>query len=596
MTEKNKKDECPIKIEQLDEYFNICKTQYGPIHKKMRLLDATDAGELWKAIGAKFPPYQILPDTNFVAYVKNNILASLYTVVKSASLVPTSEQDKDLVYNLNLALEYVWGTEDIGYRQFQAGERAALLNLGVTQVGWDNTVTGGSKEDFHQGNVTVRNIDPIKFMRDPFAISLETSGYCMTYDDFHKSVFRKNPKYKEKFELFEAKEREADTLDTPKYRHQQTPTKDYYTLVVFWVKHGDDMYEIHTVNCKEILYWKKIKPAIFPFALLYCNEPAGKLVGSSPVAQIFANNVAYNLMDSIALTAELKNQRPPKFISSESGLNIDAFSKHGDEADRTFVVRGDATRAVHYHQFPYVSPSLPALKESLQLGMETVSGVDGRYTGRDTGSIITTGGTEEMLNRVTMIDTPKITLYEAYTKQLTKLVLLNLLEFAPERTYYVQEPNSPKHKTIKVPFQDIDKKIVFNYDINISSELPKNKQRIAQMANMLMEKQMQYQESGSSVQLITEEEWLMMQDLPMKEYMLERMGIQRQRDSIEEVSQVLFNYADLIQKGMSPDDAIMATASGLDQKRRGAMMEQGPIPAVGMENPMGTPPEMDGII
>ena len=54
------------------------------------------------------------------------------------------------------------------------------------------------------------------------------------------------------------------------------------------------------------------------------------------------------------------------------------------------------------------------------------------------------------------------------------------------------------------------------------------------MANMLMEKQMQYQESGSSVQLITEEEWLMMQDLPMKEYMLERMGIQRQRDSIEE--------------------------------------------------------------
>ena len=60
----------------------------------------------------------------------------------------------------------------------------------------------------------------------------------MTYDDFHKSVFRKNPKYKEKFELFEAKEREADTLDTPKYRHQQTPTKDYYTLVVFGLNMG----------------------------------------------------------------------------------------------------------------------------------------------------------------------------------------------------------------------------------------------------------------------------------------------------------------------------------------------------------------------
>ena len=300
-------------------------------------------------------------------------------------------------------------------------------------------------------------------------------------------------------------------------------------------------------------------------------------------------------MDSIALTAELKNQRPPKFISSQSGLNIDAFSRHGDEADRTFVVNGDVTKAVHYHQFPYVSRSLPAMKQSLQYGLETVSGVDGRYTGRDTGSIITTGGTEEMLNRVTMIDTPKITTYELYTKQLTKLILLNMLEFAPKRTYYVQEPNKPTYKTITVDFPKIDSKIVFNYNANVSSELPKNKQRIAQMANVLMEKQMQYRESGSNVQLITEEEWLMMQDLPMKEYMLERMGLQRSQDYVEEVSQVLFGYADLLQKGMTPDDALMATANGLGQKRMGQMQDQGPIPMVGMEGQSG-PQEMQGLM
>ena len=31
-----------------------------------------------------------------------------------------------------------------------------------------------------------------------------------------------------------------------------------------------------------------------------------------------------------------------------------------------------------------------------------------------------------MLNRVTMIDTPKIMMYERYAKQLTQLVLMNL--------------------------------------------------------------------------------------------------------------------------------------------------------------------------
>ena len=61
------------------------------------------------------------------------------------------------------------------------------------------------------------------------------------------------------------------------------------------------------------------------------------------------------------------------------------------------------------------------------MGIELVTGVDNRYTGRDTGSIITTGGTEEMLNRVTMIDTPKIMNYENYTKNLT--LSINLLEY-----------------------------------------------------------------------------------------------------------------------------------------------------------------------
>ena len=193
---------------------------------------------------------------------------------------------------------------------------------------------------------------------------------------------------------------------------------------------------------------------------------------------------------------------------------------------------------------------------SLGYAMEQITGVDGRYTGRDTGSIITTGGTEEMLNRVTLIDSPKILMYEAYTKRLTQLVLGNLLEYAPKRDYFYREPNTTKWTTLTVDFPNIKAKTLFQYEISISSELPKNKQRIATMANMLMEKQMQYQQQGSTVNLITEEEWLMMQDLPNKEYMLERMGIERGTDALKETSQVLFEYAKLVEGryGSEPSD------------------------------------------
>lgn len=584
MNKDNQKDE--IRIETLREMWDTAKSKYSQIHKRMRMLDSTDSGDLWKAIDAKFPPYQVLPDTNYVAYVKNNILASLYTVVKSANIVPTSEDDKEIVTYLNLALDHVWAKSKAGFMQFQAGERAALLNIGITQVGWDENIIGNSDKELHKGNVTLKNIDPIKFMRDPYATSLETSQYCMTYDDYHKSVFLNNSNYKEKFQEYLNSQKASDTIDIPKYREEPNPagSKEYYTSVIFWVKHNGGIYEIHTVNAEFILTSKKIEPNVFPFAILYCNLPGGKLVGSSPASQIMANNVAYNLMDSIVLTAELKNQRPPKFINSGSGLNIDQFAKHGDEADKTFVVNGDASKAVHYHEFPQPSPALPQIKGSLHMGIETVSGVDGRYTGRDTGSIITTGGTEEMLNRVTIIDTPKIVLYEEYTMQLTKLVLMNLLEFGPKRKYFVRKPNKTKYESFEVDFPKIKKDLTaFDYAINVSSELPKNKVRIAQMANMLMEKQMQYSQQGSPVQLITEEEWLMMQDLPMKEYMLERMGVQRQQDAVEEVSQVLFGYSDLVSKGANPETALMSMADGLSKRRQGVGPEAGSIPMASPE-------------
>ena len=131
---------------------------------------------------------------------------------------------------------------------------------------------------------------------------------------------------------------------------------------------------------------------------------------------------------------------------------------------------------------------------------------------------------------------------------------------------------------------DID--TAFNYQISISSELPRNKARIAEMANQLMEKQLQYQQQGESVDLITVEEWLQMQDLPMREYMLERMGIQRMNNEIENVSQTLFEFAELTKQGMAPQDAMMAVAKSLRDKKAGVLPEEPAINPLMQEGAM----------
>lgn len=559
-----------VTLANLRDNYSVAGREYSKAHKRAQKLDLADNNELWRAVNAKFPKYQILPETNHVSYVKNNILASIYTVGKNASLLPTSENDKEIVTQLNIVLEHIWKQINVPYYQMLAGERAALMNLGVTQVGWDNSVSVGTGSAFYKGKCVLKNINPLHYMRDPYADNIDLAGYAMVWDYYHKSVIEDNPNYATEFKAYLAAKSAGHAMSgntptpaTDRLSADGKGKKDYYLVFTHWVNVDGKIHEIHTLDNVHTLYVKEdIKPSTIPLVELYCNIPSKNIMGSSEANKVFANTLAYNLMNSVILTAEYRNQRPPKFINAQSGLNVGSFTKNGNEADRTFIVNGDASKAVHYHQFPQPSQAATTELGILTADIQNVTGVDGRYTGRDTGSILTTGGINSMLDQVTMIDAPKIKNYEEYCKRLTQLIVYNHIEFSTtSRSYLVKDKVNPKiWRTVVVDFPKIDSKTVFEYELIISSELPKNKTMIQNMANKLMEMQMQYSAQNIEADLITPQEWLMMQDIPMKEYMMERMGIQRTQNWIEVVAQVVNQYAGLMEQGANPQDAILATA------------------------------------
>lgn len=567
-----------VTLEKLNGYLSVARTEYSKAHKRARRVDSLDRNKLWEAINSKFPAYQLLPQTNHVSYVKNNILASIYTIGKSAQLQYTSAEDKDIIANLNIALEHIWNTRSVGYYQLQAGERAALLNLGVTQVGWDNNIITGTGDNFEKGQVLLKNIDPLKYYRDPFASCLDTASYVITWDDYHESVLLDSPIYAEEFKKYndELKANKgatvSDTVTVKTDKATTTPANKpgYHRVHCFWVRQDGKIHEIHVVDCARVIYVKEsIQPNLFPFAELYCNLPNGDLLGTSEPSKIADNSIVYNIMNSILATSEYKNQRPPRFINGQSGINVNAFVKHGNDADRTFVVQGDASKAVHYHQYPLPSAVAVQTMGMMTSDIQMVTGVDGKYTGRDTGSVTTTGGVQNMLDQATLIDTTKIQLYEEYSKRLSQLIILNYINnSAIKRSYLKKEPGN-RYSMVEVNFPEISNKIVFEYEINISSEMPKNKARIAAVADAMMEKQMQYAGAGIEVDLITPQEWLMMQDIPHKEYFEERMGIQRTQNWQEIVAQAVTEYSALINQGIKPADAINATAQTMQQQQSG---------------------------
>ena len=565
-----------VKLSHIKEQIKNTDAQYTKVLERMRILDGTDRGKMWDVIKARFPRYQLTPDSNWVNYIKENLVASIYTTGRYAQLMPKSDEDISFVVEFNSALETIWDNIKAEYYQFLAGERAALLNIGITQVGWDKTLIGGTKNHWYQGDIKFKNIDPMKFRRDPYADTFDNAEFCYYYDDYSLAVIKSKELYRARLAEIE---KAIGTLDntnslteaiTPATDRQNksTTSSNYHRVTYFYTVYNDDsekegykIAEIHLLDDEYVLYCNKdLKPRMLPFAILYCNEPAGDIVGTSEPAKQFQSNLAYNLLNSIYATHAYKAPRPPRFVNADSGINVRQFAKYGNDADKTFIVRGDATTAVHYAQFPQLPPELLQVKQDLGKDIKDCSGIDEMYAGKNTGSIQTTGGMDNLLEATSQRDNQKLLLYEEYTKRLTELVVNNLVQFGDKRSYTVTDPITQKTKMVTFDFPKIDDDIRFRYSLDIDTYLPRNKARLAMIANMLLEKQAQYK---LDPEIITVEEWLLMQDIPFKDMIFKRMGIQRNTRITEQVAQTLEMFATLVEGGVEPDLAVEQVANQL---------------------------------
>ena len=565
-----------VKLSHIKEQIKNTDAQYTKVLERMRILDGTDRGKMWDVIKARFPRYQLTPDSNWVNYIKENLVASIYTTGRYAQLMPKSDEDISFVVEFNSALETIWDNIKAEYYQFLAGERAALLNIGITQVGWDKTLIGGTKNHWYQGDIKFKNIDPMKFRRDPYADTFDNAEFCYYYDDYSLAVIKAKELYRARLAEIE---KAIGTLDntnslteaiTPATDRQNksTTSSNYHRVTYFYTVYNDDsekegykIAEIHLLDDEYVLYCNKdLKPRMLPFAILYCNEPAGDIVGTSEPAKQFQSNLAYNLLNSIYATHAYKAQRPPRFVNADSGINLRQFAKYGNDADKTFIVRGDATTAVHYAQFPQLPPELLQVKQDLGKDIKDCSGIDEMYAGKNTGSIQTTGGMDTLMEATSQRDNQKLLLYEEYTKRLTELVVNNLVQFGDKRSYTVTDPITQQTKMVTFDFPKIDDDIRFRYSLDIDTYLPRNKARLAMIANMLLEKQAQYKPDP---EIITVEEWLLMQDIPFKDMIFKRMGIQRNTRITEQVAQTLEMFATLVEGGVEPDLAVEQVANQL---------------------------------
>ena len=114
-----------IRLEDIKNKIKDTDSKYTKVLERMRILDGTDRGKLWDVVKSKFPKYQLTPDSNWVNYIKENLVASIYSTGRYAQLMPRSEDDVKFVIEFNSAMEVIWDNVKADYYQFRAGERGA---------------------------------------------------------------------------------------------------------------------------------------------------------------------------------------------------------------------------------------------------------------------------------------------------------------------------------------------------------------------------------------------------------------------------------------------------------------------------------------
>lgn len=565
------------KIKQMFEYFKAMKE---PKATTWRLIRSFHSGEFWRseAVKEKLPNYQILPDTNYAEYVEKAIVNSIYTGNYMPTLMPRTKADEEPIKLANRFISTRWPSFGLKALLPRLGRSVVLYNAGAVQVGWNTSIISNHGYS-EQGKVELKYVPMTTLYLDPSITNYKEGRAIFIYRrisiyDMLSEAMLKDGTLAYIDTLRASKDEDfltgvSDPTDEATLEAGATIYTRTCNLLEAYIRVQDDnggtrIDHIFIADNKFIIaYQKDIQPNAFPVVVIYGDTPDGDPYGTSVISKLLSNIVTLNFIDSIEATHLYLMQNRPKLVNVRSGINYRTFSKYGNTPHIAFPVHGDPTKVVRYVDMQQL-PETFQLKQYLRESIYLVSGVDMRYTGRDTGSVQTTGGMDLQQQRVmSMSDNLRISGLESFIEELSFQILENY-RINGTGDYKVVQRNKDR---------GIEDEQVFNFskilgdvdfEVSASPYLPKNLMRLSDAADNLMNMQGQF---NFQPPLITHEEWLGWKDIPQKDLILDRIRAAQKQIEGEELAADLVSFAGLIEKGMTPEEALQTLVEEKQLKR-----------------------------
>ena len=570
-------------------------------HKQVYLkpweeLDRFYRGDQYK--NTKLPEWVPKPVTNYIHLVVTTKRASMAGDNPMATLRPLGPNDVRSISEMQRIYEWVWKRVKARAVVRDNIETSRLLGTGIAHVYWDeNTGVQGGNGALFEGEIRVKEIDPMNFHVDPNAYRLEDAAWVHVTEkrsrDWVESEFgvdlneisSEKDNYGEKYtrEYFNDAEGEGKNDDgqidfhahyerywnTEKMVEEQPivdmitdpatgnvieqPTEE--TVEVEGEEIGGWNYRVtYVAGTKEVGKIDPLEPNMYPFAVLYDIKQRQEFWGRSVASLILENQKLINKVESIIAMIGTLLQNPQKIVARDSGIDPAEATRFGTAPGHTFVSNVHPDNAMKWAQAPQIPQTLVNLAEMAKENIREITGMNEAYMGQSVGSLQTSSGVNSLIDRATMRDRDEMYEIEQYVEQLSRILMgFVTTKYTEERFIrIVQDPNRPEDTTDFLEFVGTEfAGIEFDMDIDVSAHAPISQARREAELTELMQLQGQY---NMIPKIITPQEFIRGKRMVDATEIIDRMNREEERNEIDISTKAATMIAEAMMNGVPQQD------------------------------------------
>lgn len=588
-------------VADFDDAMNY-KTEQARIFK---ILDAADHSDIWKTYNRKIPSYMQTPVNNPITIIKEATKASIMPTSYAGDYRPLTIGARELADTANKYFQMKWNASNMDDVNNEAAEYAYLHGTSGVLFGWNSDIVDAADVTHMfslHSEIQSKAWHPSNIFPDPEAATVDEMRYMFFAERKSKAFLKTIPRFANAMYALDSANDSLGHTD-PKYilDKAKQSAKGVVTFLtcykrVLRVKPDPLTGMLRPTPSVDIVYMagrnildvsKDIQPAIIPFVPLYDDKVPNNFWGISKCYKVLSMVLTLNQIDSTEATAYFKNQNPSEFINAMSGLNVSDYQNKKENPDAAFTVNCDPSAVQAYAERPELPKTIDLFRQYLIEMIQNVSGVDSAYLGRNYGSIQTTGGVSQAIDRATMRDSTRIKSIDKFIRRELEIITQFYIIHGSREAFYPQMVNKDQQNAATEMEFDPAALIGRNdIEINVSNSAPRSNQSFEEAAQKLFELQMKYSPAEHGYpDLITPEELISWLNIPKSQQnvLRERMRAQMENMKVEEYTAVLTAVGTLTQGGMPPEMAVQEVAKQIEMSAMGQL----PATPVNAGQPMG---------